>query len=171
MTSTVCDKSDILLNRKIKALMTKKYPSKISYGLLSFIFLVFYAPIVPAFLRDEINSKIIGFIVFQSFVFALIVSLFLKTEYIIDKTQLIIKCGFFSYKPIDIKEIKEISKTKSIQSSPAPSFDRIEIKLREASMMPSNSDRSDALNTPCGNAPSTCASCWLFRTTSVVDLK
>ena len=128
MTSTVCDKSDILLNRKIKALMTKKYPSKISYGLLSFIFLVFYAPIVPAFLTDEINSKIIGFIVFQSFVFALIVSLFLKTEYIIDKTQLIIKCGFFSYKPIDIKEIKEISKTKSIQSSPAPSFDRIEIK-------------------------------------------
>lgn len=128
MTSTVCDKSDILLNRKIKALMTKKYPSKISYGLLSFIFLVFYAPIVPAFLRDEINSKIIGFIVFQSFVFALIVSLFLKTEYIIDKTQLIIKCGFFSYKPIDIKEIKEISETKSIQSSPAPSFDRIEIK-------------------------------------------
>lgn len=128
MTSTVCDKSDILLNRKVKALMTKKYPSKISYGLLSFIFLVFYAPIVPAFLRDEINSKIIGFIVFQSFVFALIVSLFLKTEYIIDKTQLIIKCGFFSYKPIDIKEIKEISETKSIQSSPAPSFDRIEIK-------------------------------------------
>ena len=128
MTSTVCDKSDILLNRKIKALMTKKYPSKISYGLLSLIFLVFYAPIVPAFLRDEINSKIIGFIVFQSFVFALIVSLFLKTEYIIDKTQLIIKCGFFSYKPIDIKEIKEISETKSIQSSPAPSFDRIEIK-------------------------------------------
>lgn len=128
MTSTVCDKSDILLNRKIKALMTKKYPSKISYGLLSFIFLVFYAPIVPAFLRDEINSKIIGFIVFQSFVFALIVSLFLKTEYIIDKTQLIIKCGFFSYKPIDIKQIKEISETKSIQSSPAPSFDRIEIK-------------------------------------------
>lgn len=128
MTSTVCDKSDILLNRKVKALMTKKYPSKISYGLLSFIFLVFYAPIVPAFLRDEINSKIIGFIVFQSFVFALIVSLFLKTEYIIDKTQLIIKCGFFSYKPIDIKQIKEISETKSIQSSPAPSFDRIEIK-------------------------------------------
>ncbi len=128
MTSTVCDKSDILLNRKIKALMSKKYPSKISYGLLSFIFLVFYAPIVPAFLRDEINSKIIGFIVFQSFVFALIVSLFLKTEYIIDKTQLIIKCGFFSYKPIDIKQIKEISETKSIQSSPAPSFDRIEIK-------------------------------------------
>lgn len=108
--------------------MTKKYPSKISYGLLSFIFLVFYAPIFPAFLRDEINSKIIGFIVFQSFVFALIVSLFLKTEYIIDKTQLIIKCGFFSYKPIDIKQIKEISETKSIQSSPAPSFDRIEIK-------------------------------------------
>ena len=128
MTLTVYDKSDILPNRKIKAIMKKKYPSKISYGLLSFIFFVFYAPIIPSFLRAEINSEIIGFIAFESFVFALIVFLFLKTEYVIDKTQLVIKCGFFSYKSIDIEKIKEISKTKSIQSSPAPSFDRIEIK-------------------------------------------
>ena len=115
--------------------MTKKYPSKVSYGLLSFVFLVFYAPIVPTFLRGEINSKMIGFIAFQSFIFALIVYLFLKTEYIIDKTQLVIKCGFFSYKPIDIKQIKEISNTKSIQSSPAPSFDRIEIKYGKFDQM------------------------------------
>jgi hypothetical protein len=37
----------------------------------------------------------------------------------------------FSFKPIDINEIRAISKTKSIMSSPAPSFDRIELKYGE----------------------------------------
>lgn len=57
-----------------------------------------------------------------------IAHLFLRTVYTIDHDQLKIKCGIFSYQPIDIHEIREISKTKSIISSPAPSFDRIEIK-------------------------------------------
>ncbi|EPR72995.1 hypothetical protein ADIWIN_2083 [Winogradskyella psychrotolerans RS-3] len=54
--------------------------------------------------------------------------MFLKTEYTIDEKKLNIKCGFFKYKPIAIKDIKEISKSSSVMSSPAASFDRIEIK-------------------------------------------
>ena len=42
--------------------------------------------------------------------------------------MLFIKCGFFTYKPIAIKDIRELSKSNSFMSSPAPSFDRIEIK-------------------------------------------
>ena len=108
--------------------MTKKYPSKVSYGLLIFVFLVFYGPLIPDLIRGEFNEKSIGLIVFLSIVFIFIAHLFLKTQYSIENNKLKIKCGLFSYKPIEIDEIKEISKTKSILSSPAPSFDRIEIK-------------------------------------------
>ena len=54
--------------------------------------------------------------------------MFFKLEYIIEENKLKIKCGFFTYKPIEIKDIKEITKSNSIISSPAASFDRIEIK-------------------------------------------
>ncbi|MGB5242693.1 MAG: PH domain-containing protein [Lutimonas sp.] len=108
--------------------MTKKYQAKVSYGLLTFVFLVFFGPLIPDFVNGELNGKMIGLILFLSLVFAFIVHLFLKTQYTIENNKLKIKCGIFSFKPIDIDEIKEISKTKSIISSPAPSFDRIEIK-------------------------------------------
>ena len=62
-------------------------------------------------------------------VYAFILHLFLKTEYSIDKAKLTIKCGVFSYQPIDIQQIKEVSTTKSLISSPAPSFDRIQINF------------------------------------------
>ena len=106
----------------------KKYPSKVSYGLLAIIFLIFFAPLIPSFFNTEFNEKMIGTIGFLSLVFAFVLHLFLKTEYTIDKNKLKIKCGFFTYKPIEIKDIKEVSKTSNIISSPAPSFDRIEIK-------------------------------------------
>jgi len=108
--------------------MIKKYSSKVSYGLLTFVFLVFYAPLIPILINEELNGKLIGLIGFLSLVFAFVAHLFLKTQYTIDNNKLKIKCGLFTYKPIEIDEIKEISKTKSIMSSPAPSFDRIEIK-------------------------------------------
>ena len=108
--------------------MNKIYPSKVSYGLLIFVFLVFYGPLIPDLIRGELNEKSIGLIIFLSIIFIFIAHLFLKTQYSIENNKLKIKCGLFSYKPIDIDEIKEISKTKSIISSPAPSFDRIEIK-------------------------------------------
>ncbi|MGB0892130.1 MAG: PH domain-containing protein [Flavobacteriaceae bacterium] len=108
--------------------MTKKYPSKVSYGLLTFVFLVFYGPLIPSFINGKLNVKSVGFLIFLTLIFTFITHLFLKTEYTIDNNKLKIKCGIFSFKPIDIDEIREISKTKSIISSPAPSFDRIEIK-------------------------------------------
>jgi len=108
--------------------MTKKYSSEVSYGLLTFIFLVFYGPLIPIMINSELNGKMIVTIGFLSLVFAFILHLFLKTEYTIDKKELKIKCGVFSYKPIDIEKIKELSNTKSIISTPAPSFDRIVVK-------------------------------------------
>lgn len=108
--------------------MTKKYPSKISYGLLVFIFLIFFLPIGFIVINDEINIKGIGTMLFLLILFVFILHMFLKTDYTISNNELRIKCGFFSYKPIKIADIIEISKTKSLLSSPAPSFDRIKIK-------------------------------------------
>jgi hypothetical protein len=57
--------------------------------------------------------------------------MFFQTVYVIENEQLKIKLGFFSFRSISINEIKEISRTNSILSSPAPSFDRIEIEYGE----------------------------------------
>ena len=91
--------------------MIKKYPSKVSYGLLIFVFLLFYLPLLPNLFIGEINEKTIGLIAFETVVFTFIVHLFLNTFYTIENTSLKIKCGVFSYQPIDITLIKEISKT------------------------------------------------------------
>ena len=112
-------------------IMTKQYPSKVSYGLLTFVFVVFYGPLIPNLIDGNLSRETIGFIGFLTLVFAIVAHLFLKTVYTIDNKHLIIKCGLFSYKPIDIDEIKEISITKSIISAPAPSFDRIAITYGE----------------------------------------
>ncbi len=111
--------------------MTTKYPSKVSYGLLTFIFLVFFTPLIPNLINDGLNTKMFGVIVLLVIVFAFILHMFLKTEYTIDNNKLKIRCGPFPYKPIAIADIKEIHKTSSILSSPAPSFDRIEITYGE----------------------------------------
>ena len=108
--------------------MTKKYPSKVSYGLLIFIFLVFYGPLIPDLVNSDLSGKMIELIGFLSLIFAFVLHLFFGTHYTIENNKLKIKCGIFSYKPIEVDKIKEVSKTKSIISAPAPSFDRIEIK-------------------------------------------
>lgn len=106
----------------------KKYPSKISYGLLIFLFIVFFGPFIYEFINNGFSGKFIPVfgVILLPLVFVL--HLLFKTEYNIDKTNLNIKCSFVINTNIDIKTIKEISKTKSIISSPAPSFDRIKIK-------------------------------------------
>lgn len=108
--------------------MTKLYPSKVSYGLLTFVFFIFYGPSALDLIKGNFNQNMIVLLVFLTVFFVFIVHLFYTTHYTIKGNQLHIKCGFFSYKPIAIDEIKEIASTKSIVSAPAPSFDRIEIK-------------------------------------------
>ena len=108
--------------------MTKKYSSKVSYGLLIVVFIVFFSPLILNLIKSGINLNLTLISLFLIIIFGLITHMFLKTEYTIEENKLKIKCGFFTYKPIEINEIKEITKSSNIISSPAPSFDRIEIK-------------------------------------------
>ena len=108
--------------------MTKKYSSKVSYGLLTVVFVVFFSPLILNLIKSGINLNLILISIFLIIIFGLITHMFLKTEYTIEEKKLKIKCGLFTYKPIEINEIKEITKSSNIVSSPAASFDRIEIK-------------------------------------------
>ena len=108
--------------------MTKKYSSKVSYGLLTVVFIVFFSPLILNLIKSGINLNLTLISLFLIIIFGLITHMFLKTEYTIEEKKLKIKCGFFTYKPIEITEIKEITKSSNIVSSPAASFDRIEIK-------------------------------------------
>lgn len=108
--------------------MAKKYTSKVSYGLLIFIFLVFFLPFVPEVIKNGLDTVLMGILVPLVIVFGFIVHILFKTEYIIEKNQLKIRMGLFSYRPVDIDKMKDISKTRSVFSSPAASFDRIKIK-------------------------------------------
>jgi hypothetical protein len=108
--------------------MIKKYSSKVSYGLLTFIFLIFYGPLIYNLITNGWAEKMIIVIGFLSLIFAYILHLFFNTHYTIENSKFKVKCGIFNYKPIDVEKIKEISNTKNIISSPAPSFDRIKIR-------------------------------------------
>jgi hypothetical protein len=108
--------------------MTTKYQTKISYGMLTVIFLLFFLPVLFGIINNGITSEfyvLLGILIPS---YAFIVYLFFNTEYRIENNELIIKCGFLFEQKIDIKEIKTLKKTTNLISSPAPSFDRIEIK-------------------------------------------
>lgn len=108
--------------------MAKKYSSKISYGLLVVLFIVFFSPIIINLIIDGVYKALVLLLLFLIIVYVFILHMFFKTEYLIEESQLQVRCGFFTYKPINILNIKEISKSTNIISSPAASFDRIEIK-------------------------------------------
>lgn len=103
------------------------YYSKVSSPLLGFIFLVFFGPLVPTILSSGFTKPIVLTIFFLVVLFLFIVHMFFYTTYTINDDELKIRCGFIGYKPYKIKDMKKVSKSTSIISSPAASFDRIEI--------------------------------------------
>jgi hypothetical protein len=108
--------------------MTKKYTSKVSYGLLTVVFIVFFSPLILNLVTDGMHMNLILIGLFLIIIFGLITHMFFTTEYTIEENKIKIKCGFFTYKPIAISDVREITKSNNIISSPAASFDRIEIK-------------------------------------------
>lgn len=107
--------------------MMKKYKSKISIGLILFLLLLF------GFIGFEIFSEPMDLsgILFGVFILfvpvLLIVYSFISISYIILKGELSIKAGFLVNEKIEIASIKRIEETNNIVSSPAASFDRLEI--------------------------------------------
>jgi len=103
------------------------YYSKVSYTLLIVVFLVFFGPLVPNFISNGFNGNTTLVFLAMVVLYGFILHMFLNTTYKIEMGKLYIKCGFFKYNPVNIGEIKKVSKSSNIISSPAASFDRIEI--------------------------------------------
>ena len=101
----------------------KTYKSKISIGLVLFLLLLF------GFIEYEVLSE--SFNVYSVLIFIspliFIAYTFTSIKYIINDTTLIDKAGFSMNEKIDITSIRKIEATNNIISSPAASFDRLEI--------------------------------------------
>ena len=104
------------------------YYSKVSYTLLSVVFIVFFGPLIPNYIDEGFNSNMFLMTLALIILFGFVLHMFLNTTYKIEKGKLYIKCGFFNYNPVNIGEMKKVSKSSNIISSPAASFDRIEIR-------------------------------------------
>ena len=104
------------------------YYSKVSYTLLIVVFVVFFGPLIPNYIDEGFNSNMFLMTLALIILFGFVLHMFLNTTYKIEKGKLYIKCGFFNYNPVNIGEMKKVSKSSNIISSPAASFDRIEIR-------------------------------------------
>lgn len=103
--------------------MKKVYKSKISYWLLSILLLVFTTILVLLFLDNAPWYAIVLILIITAFV----LQLFVNTYYVIEGSELKIRSGFLFKMNLDINSIKKIEESNSPLSSPAASFDRLEI--------------------------------------------
>lgn len=101
----------------------KTYKSKISIGLVLFLLLLFGG------IGFKVLSESFDFLSVLLFISPLlfIAYIFTSIKYIIKDTTLIVKAGFSMNGKIDISSIRKIEATNNIISSPAASFDRLEI--------------------------------------------
>lgn len=95
--------------------------------MLFVVFLALFFPVVMYAYQEGLNLRSGLFLLAETVLYAIILYLFFNTTYTIEGKILSIKCGFITYKPIDIMTIKSIAKSSNIISAPAASFDRIEI--------------------------------------------
>ena len=103
--------------------MKKVYKSGISYWLLSIVLLVLSTVSVLLYLDGV--PWIALLLILALFLF--ILQLFVNTYYVIEKEMLKIRAGFLYKLDLDIQQIKRIEETSSPLSSPAASFERLEI--------------------------------------------
>ncbi len=100
----------------------KKYSSKIDLWLLILLTVVFGG----AMIQMLVDHVWIGLIVIL-IPAVLIVTIFSSTTYAITENELIIKCGLFYKLVVPVKDIRKISESNNLISSPALSLDRLEI--------------------------------------------
>lgn len=100
----------------------EKFKSKIDLWFIILLGLIFGAVLV----RSVVDKNWIAFgIILLVVIF--IIHMFSTTLYIVKDKKVVIKCGYFFNKAIEIQNIRKISESHNVISSPALSFDRIEI--------------------------------------------
>ena len=82
------------------------FKSKVSYPLLTTIFILFYGPIIPHLFNTGNWKGANLLLVILTVIFGGIIHLFHNTIYTIEEETLYIKSCFFRYPSIAIKDIK-----------------------------------------------------------------
>jgi hypothetical protein len=100
----------------------EKFKSKIDIWLVLFLGIIFGG----AAIRMAIDG-VWGGLITIGFAIAFVVHMFMTTFYTIEDKKLIIKCGFLIDISVEVEQIKRISETNNVMSSPALSLDRLEI--------------------------------------------
>ena len=108
-----------------------KYPSKIDLKLLVIVDAILMTNLVwMVYLQSVIGIIIIAL------TSAFVIHVFVTTYYVITSDHLlIVKSSFLINKKISIQDITRIKESNNILSSPALSFDRIEIKYKDGSIL------------------------------------
>ncbi|WP_297692416.1 PH domain-containing protein [uncultured Eudoraea sp.] len=104
----------------------KKYPSKISHGLVLIILVIIIGSTIPM-----VSPPIWPGLLINLMVLVFIFYLLLNTYYVISGNFLVVKSGFIVNKKIDITTIRIVSETNNIISAPAASFDRLNIVYKQ----------------------------------------
>lgn len=109
----------------------KIYKSKISYGFLGAIFILFGTLSYFSITNNHSSLKSIILVnLIHVIVFLFLLYIFYSIRYTIQNSILKIECGFIFKKKINIDDISSVSKTSSLLSSPAASItDRIVLKF------------------------------------------
>lgn len=103
--------------------MKKVYKSGISIWLVSILLAVFIFLMLMLYFDHAPWFALFVVIGIASF----ILQLFINTYYVVEDKTLKIRSGFLYKLTIDIHQIKKLEETNSPLSSPAASFDRLEI--------------------------------------------
>lgn len=109
--------------------MSHKFEAKISYVFL--ICLLMFIIIIASIGEDFSEWTLLHYLTNGGLLllWMFITYSFFNTTYIITETNLIISVKPFYKKEISIATIKRVEKSRSLMSSPAPSFDRLEIQF------------------------------------------
>lgn len=100
----------------------ERYKSKIDLWLIIILTLVFGGIVIFSVIKKEWIGFIIA-IIPTIFIW----NMFRSTYYIVTEEELIIRCGIFYKLVIKITDIRKISESNDLISSPALSIDRLEI--------------------------------------------
>ena len=122
------------------------YKSKIDNWLIATVAIIIAgiiaSVVIPLVTSFSWTALIIG-IVYSSLTIALFVGLMRDTKYIVSGSSLTIRCTFLVNYRININDIREISDTKSLISSPALSLDRIKIRTPRGTMIISPAEKAE----------------------------
>lgn len=110
--------------------MKTVYKSGISWGLVTFIALV----ILLCYLFILFLLPWIG-VILLLITTVFIVDVFANTRYTIEGKTLRVQCGIFYKAQFDIERITTISKSTSLESSPAASMNRIQLRFSRQTLI------------------------------------